>query len=118
VNRDTSPGPEGKNPTREAQAETRAKSGPVRHVVKNGQDVAQLPDLDWSQQVEEIRRLNAKVLALVASDIDAGNIKPETIARLKDVSTIAKQWTRSSDTDTDLTPDERAELDARLASSQ
>jgi hypothetical protein len=116
MNRDRPVAPgETKNPTREAQAETRAKSGPVRHVVKNGQEVAQLPDLDWSQQVEEIRRLNAKVLALVASDIDAGSIKPDTIARLKDVSSIAKQWQKSSEGDARTLSDE--DLDAVIAGS-
>jgi hypothetical protein len=81
-----------KNPTRDAERETRAKSGPVKHLVKSGQEVAALPDLDWPEQVDEIRRLNSKVLALVALDIDGGNIRAETIQRLKGIRCTKADW--------------------------
>jgi hypothetical protein len=104
VNRDRPLAPgETKNSTREAQAETRAKSGPTRVLVQNGQDVTPkaLPDLSWEEQIEEIRRLNARVLGLAANLIDAGKITTDARAALTDASLVAKQWQRVSEAEGD-----------------
>jgi hypothetical protein len=126
VNRDRPVGPgETKNPTREAQAETKAKSGPVRHVVQNGEHVADLPDLSWEEQREKSRRYNAKLLAIACNRIDSGLTTPAdlptTLSLFREATQTIKRFESPQsrdDGDSHVTPDERAQLDARLASSQ
>ncbi len=64
----------------------------------------------WSEQSEEIRRLNGRILAHVAALIDSGNIDDTAMAMLARSSSIAKSWAAAEEQEP-TKPLTRAELE-------
>jgi hypothetical protein len=117
VNRETPPGPEGKNPTRQAAVETKRKSGPVKRIVINGEPVKLPPDRDWSAQREAIRRINSiQIGFLEEASLNGSLLSVEQQNTLQRCASIVKQLAadaRADNSDDDLTDEDLEVIAAR-----